>query len=218
MAEISPAILTNSQADFRNKYAELLPLAHLFRELHVDFIDGKFLPNTTIQPGDSCRIQAPFKATAHLMTNNPQQYFAILKNEGYSTVVVHFEAFEDKSQLFSAIQLADTLGLRIGLAINPETKLHEVGGFIEKFSLIQLMGIHPGSQGQQFIPATLDRIRELKNLRKDVIISVDGGINPESAKACVEAGANVIVAGSYIVKSEHPKQAIEELLKEINTK
>lgn len=218
MAEIAPAILTHDPGDFRKQYAELLPLAHLFRQLHVDFVDGKFLPTNTIMPGDSCRIRAPFKAVAHLMVEEPQKYFAILKNEGYSTVLIHFEAYKDKSMLFGAIQLAQTLGLQIGLAINPETKLHEVGGFLGKFSIIQLMGIHPGSQGKEFMPETLDKIRELKNLRKDAIIYVDGGMHPGPARECVEAGADVIVAGSYIVRSDHPKQAIEELLQDIQTK
>jgi ribulose-phosphate 3-epimerase len=217
MAEIVPAILTNDPSDFRKKYAELFSLSHHFRKLHVDFIDGEFLPNKTLMPGDECRLRTDFALSAHLMTYKPENYFAILKNCGYSEVLVHYEAFDDKEDINKAYELAGTLGLSIGLVLNPETDLHQAAKFVQKFRLLQLMGVHPGAQGKEFILKTLDRIRELKQLKKDAIISVDGGIKPGIAKLCRDAGADFIVVGSAILHSNHPKQILEELVREALT-
>ncbi len=211
MAEIAPAILSNDISDFRKKYAELFALSHHFRQLHVDFIDGKFLPQKTLMPGELCRLKAPFEFTAHFMTLNPKNYFALAKNEGYSTVLFHFEAFENKQEILSTLDLAKTLGLRAGLVLNPETKLRDAAKFIPRFQIIQLMSVHPGSQGQEFIPETLDKIRELRSLTKSVIISVDGGIKVGIARRIAEAGANILVAGAAILKAEDEEASIEAL-------
>lgn len=218
MAEIVPAILTNDISDFRKKYAELFALSQHFKELHVDFIDGKFLPNKTILPGHDCRIRAPFRATAHFMTLDPKQYFALAKNEGYSTVLFHFEVFENKNEVLETRDLAQTLGLRVGLVLNPETKLHYAGKFLKEFQIIQLMGVHPGKQGGEFVPGTIDKIQELRALSKSVIISVDGGIKVGIAKQCVQAGANILVAGSAILRAEDEEAALESLQHDIKIK
>ncbi len=218
MAEIVPAILSNDESDFRHKYAELFALSHYFRELHVDFIDGKFLPQQTLMPGNTCRIKAPFRVTAHLMTLNPKNYFALAKNEGYSTILFHFEAFKDHNEILDAIDLGRALDLRIGLVLNPETKLHQVAKFITKVDIIQLMSVHPGHQGGEFIPETFERVRELRQLSKSVIISVDGGIKVGIAKQLVQAGADILVAGSAILRAQDEESAIEALQTDIETK
>lgn len=158
---------------------------------------------------------APFELMAHLMAYDPDQYFSHCKVLGFSWVIIHYEAFHLKTEIDDAIDAARKLGLKIGLAINPETKPYKIALFIKRVDMIQLMGVHPGAQGRPFEYETLEKIKELKKLTKSVIICVDGGAKIGIAKQIAEAGADWIIAGSSIVKSEHPKQAIEELLIDI---
>ncbi|MBX4187339.1 MAG: hypothetical protein KW802_03765 [Candidatus Doudnabacteria bacterium] len=190
MTEISPAILTNDVADFRQKYAELFALSHHFKMLHVDFADGVFVDNKTIMPRDMNFIKtSPLVLVAHLMMFNPQRYFWDVRKHGFKWVLIHFEAYDDKDELEQAIEHGKSMGLKVGLAVNPETPLHSLGKFIEKVEMIQLMGIHPGAQGREFIHQTYDRVKELRALSKNVIISVDGGVKKTIAKKLVQAGA-----------------------------
>lgn len=217
MAEIIPAILTNDISDFRKKYAELFALSHYFKRMHIDFVDGEFLPNKTVMPDDLPKMtNAPFELMAHFMTYEPDQYFSHCKVLGFKWVIIHYEAFHLKTDIDDVIDAARKLGLKVGLAINPETKPYQIALFLKRVDMIQLMGVHPGAQGRPFEYETLDKIRELKKLMKSVIICVDGGAKIGTAKQIAEAGADWIIAGSAIVKAEHPKQAIEELVAEIN--
>lgn len=215
MVEIVPAILTNDISDFRKKYAELFAASHYFTKLHVDFADGEFVGNTTIQPKDLAFLKTPLTLVAHFMTFNPGAYFEDAKRVGFKWVLFHFEAFQNDQDITQAIGAALTLGLKPGLAVNPETPLFKIAKFIGKVSLVQLMGIHPGAQGRQFIPETLDKVRELRALSKHVIISVDGGVKVGIARQCVKAGADIIVAGSAILKAEDEEAAIETLKADI---
>ena len=219
MTEIAPAILTNDLSDFRHKYAELFALSQHFKSLHVDFIDGQFLPGKTLLPADLEFLKtSPFLLTAHLMVKNPQQYFQAAKSAGFERVVFHYEALKTPEETEETIKLAQGLGLKFGIAINPETPLQSLGPLLNQFGLVQLMGVHPGSQGQEFVPAVLDKVRQLRQLSKSVIISVDGGVKVGLAHKLVEAGADILVAGSAILKSEDEEQAIEALRHDIETK
>lgn len=215
MSEIIPAILTNDISDFRKKYAELFALSHYFTKLHVDFIDGEFLPNRTVMPDDLPKMNSPFELMAHFMAYEPDQYFSHAKVLGFKWVIIHYEAFHLKTEIDLAIAAARKLGLKVGMAINPETKPYQIALFIKRVDMIQLMGVHPGEQGRPFEYETIEKVKELKKLTKNVIISVDGGAKVGIARQLAEAGADYIIAGSAIAKSPHPKQAIEELLEDI---
>ena len=217
MPEIIPAILTNDISDFRKKYAELFGLSHYFKKLHIDFVDGEYLPNKTVMPDDLPKMNSPFELMAHFMAYNPVQYFSHCKVLGFTWIIIHFEAFHVRAEIDDAISAARKLGLKVGLAINPETKPYQIAVFIRRVDMIQLMGVHPGAQGRPFEYETLDKVRELKKLFKSVIICVDGGAKLGTAKQIAEAGADWIIAGSALSKSEHPKLAIEELLEDIKT-
>ena len=222
MTEIVPAILSNDISDFRKKYAELFALSHYFNQLHVDFADGNFVNNQTLMPAELGFLSASGKKSsfilaAHLMTFNPQRYFQDAKNSGFKWVLFHLEAFARDSEVEEAIGKAKNLGLKAGLVINPETPLHKATKFFEQVGLIQLMGIHPGVQGRKFIPATIEKIHELRNISKNVIISIDGGIKVGIARQCVQAGADILVAGSAILKAENEGAAIEALKADIET-
>lgn len=215
MAEIVPAILTNDISDFRKKYAELFALSQHFTKLHLDFADGKFVSNTTITPHD-----LPFMKTSrlelvgHLMTMNPERYFWDLRKHNILTVLFHYEAV-DESDIDHIIDHGHSMGLKMGLVLNPETPLHKIGKYLQNVDLVQLMGIHPGAQGRQFMSETLAKVKELRSLSKSAIISVDGGVKVGIAHKLAIAGANVIVAGSSIVLAADHKRALEDIKKDI---
>lgn len=217
MAEIVPAILTNDQSDFRHKYSLLFALGHYFKKLHVDFADGEFVRSKTVEPRDVVNFlrSSPFELGAHLMMENPGKHLKDLKEAGFKAVIIHFEAMGAlAAEAFIAGALE--LGLTPGMAINPETPLPKAARFIKTLNLIQLMGVHPGRQGRSFIPETLERIREIKRLAKHATVVVDGGIKPGIARECAKAGADLIIAGSSILKATNPRLAIEFLTAEVH--
>lgn len=218
MTELVPAILTNDISDFRKKYSELFVLSHLFSKLHVDFIDDKFIHNKTVMPADLLFLKnSPLTLVAHFMTLEPKQYFKDCVKAGFKFVLFHFEAFKKEKEIDETIRAAEDLGLKAGLVINPDTPLFMAAKFIKNGSLIQLMGIQPGFQGQPFMPSTIKKIKELRALSKNVIISVDGGIKVGVARACAKAGADILVAGSAILRSEDEEMAIEVLKADVES-
>lgn len=216
MTEIVPAILTNDINDFRKKYADLFALSHHFKKMHVDFADGEFVKNETILPGQMPFVRySAMIMMAHLMTFKPQKYFWDLKKHGFKWILFHAEAIETEEEMLHVIDHGKSMGMKMGLVINPETPLHKIGKYITKVDLIQVMGIHPGFQGQTFMPSTIDKIRELRSLSKHVIISLDGGVKVGIAKQAVEAGVNQLVAGSSITEAPDYLAAIEALQADI---
>ena len=216
MTEIIPSILTNDISDFRKKYAELFGLRQHFSKLHVDFADGEFVPNKTLMPNELVFLNnSTLFLIAHFMSLDPKKYFQAAKKAGFKEVLFHFEALPDPKEIDETIDAANNLWLKPGIALNPETPLYKLGKFIHKVQHIQIMSIHPGAQGRDFMPETLEKIRELRSLSKNVIISVDGGIKVGIAKQCALAGADRLVAGSTILRSENEEHAIEALIEDV---
>jgi ribulose-phosphate 3-epimerase len=213
-----PAILTNDVSDFRKKYSELFVLSHYFTKLHIDFADNEFVNNKTIMPADLSFLRnSPLTLMAHFMTYDPKQYFKDCAKAGFKFVFFHFEAFDNERQINETIKAAQDLGLTPGLAINPDTPLYKAAKLIQKMNLIQIMGIRPGFQGLEFMPSTISRIKELRALGKNAIICVDGGIKVGIAKQCAKAGADILIAGSAIVRSQNEETAIEALRSDVET-
>jgi ribulose-phosphate 3-epimerase len=215
MAELVPAILTNDVNDFRKQYAELFALSHYFKRLHVDFIDGEYLPNKTLTMDQLDFLDSSFVLGAHFMTLNPKQYFEEAKKIGFEWGLFHLDVFNHEQEILNTIGEAERLGLKTALALNPSISLHSAAEFLDKVHAIQIMGVHPGAQGRAFDEKVIEKVRELKSLKKNAIISVDGGVSVQNAKQLVQAGADILVVGSAIAKSQNKKQTIEELLREI---
>ncbi|MGE5298005.1 MAG: hypothetical protein ACM3KM_02495 [Acidobacteriaceae bacterium] len=211
MTEIIPAIMTNDISDFRKKYAELFALSHFFTKIHVDFSDGDFVEGKTIEVKQLNFLKSTSTLIAHLMVNNPKDYFQDVKNAKFKFVSFHFESFEQESEITETIAEAKKFGLKTGLCINPETKLYEAAKFLDKVDFVQLMGVVPGGQGRAFEPSTIDKIKELRKLLKSGIICVDGGIKVGIVRDCVLAGANWLTAGSAIWRSDNQRLAVEAL-------
>lgn len=215
MSELVPAILTNDVSDFRIKHAELLAIGHYFSKLHVDFIDGEFLPNPTLMPRDLSFLDSPFQLMAHFMAYDPKQYFEAIRKIGFAWALIHYEAFDSDQEILDTIKAGAEMGLGMGLCINPETPLHKCAKILPHVRLVQIMGVHPGAQGRPFEPSTLEKIKELKSLTRDCVVSIDGGMRLGIANKAEKAGADLIIIGSAILRSSHPKEALEAFRREL---
>ena len=171
--------------------------------IHIDIMDGKFVENKTWTVSEIKKITSCSKLPldVHLMVENPSKYieeFALL-NTNY--IAFHYEAVKDIDKMINEIK---KYGLKVGIAINPETSEEVVFPYLSRIDEVLIMSVHPGKSGQLFIESTLDKIERLKNeiLRQNVktIISVDGGINEETGKLCLQKGIDMLVSASYIHK------------------
>ncbi len=194
---LSPSLLS---IDFNNieKNANVLDEAGV-KWYHLDVMDGAFVPNISFGPPV---IKAIRKITdaffdVHLMINEPKRYIDAFKDAGADILTIHYEACEDLDETISLIRKA---GLKVGLAINPETDTKVLKPYIDKVDMILIMSVHPGFGGQKFMPVAIEKLNKVKEwsekINPDLLIEVDGGINFDNVSTVLDAGANVIVAGS----------------------
>lgn len=211
--QIAPSILS---ADFGKLNAEIATVEPYVDLLHVDIMDGHFVPNITMGPPVVKNIQTKLPVDLHLMIEHPEMYIEEFVKaataKGLSkdkvSVTVHQEACK---HLHRVIQLIKSFGVKAAVSINPATPVEMIRDILGDLDMVLIMSVNPGFGGQKFIPVALEKIREIRKLKPDLDIEVDGGINSETAKLCIEAGANILVAGSYIFGAEDRKKAIESL-------
>lgn len=188
--------------------------------LHIDIMDGHFVPNLTMGPQAVAAINrsTPMFLDVHLMIYNPYDYVERFVEAGADMLTIHLEATEDVAETLEYIRKCN---IKAGLAFCPETSVSMILKYLDKCDMILLMTVHPGFGGQAFMPEVLDKIaftREMCNkLNIPLDIEVDGGINPETAHQCVEAGANVLVSGSYLFSAPRMDEAIQTLKSVNNT-
>lgn len=184
--------------------------------LHIDIMDGHFVPNLTMGPKI---VSALNRATdlfldVHLMIYNPFDFVERFIEAGADRLTFHFEATEDVEDTLNYIRKS---GIKAGLAFCPETSMEMIPKYLDQCDLVLIMTVHPGFGGQAFMPEVIDKIVftkaacEKRNLAAD--IEVDGGIDDKTAKQCVNAGANVLVSGTYLFKAPNMKEAIVKLRK-----
>lgn len=181
---------------------------------HLDVMDGNFVPNISYGP---MIIEFIRKATTkicdvHLMIENPGNYAEVFKKAGADILTVHYEACP---HLHRNIQQVKSLGMKAGVAINPHTNIEVLKDVIKDIDLVLVMSVNPGFGGQSFISNTLDKIKDLRQLiaqqHANVLIEIDGGVTLDNAKDIVNAGANVLVAGNTVFKSNNPTETIAKL-------
>ena len=178
--------------------------------IHIDVMDGHFVPNLTFGPFMVKAVNSISKLPldVHLMISNPQQYISEFAASGASIITVHQEACV---HLDRSIQLIKQCNCRAGVAINPATPVSALEAIVEIVDLILIMSVNPGFGGQKFIPYTLNKIREIKDMalvkNPSCLIEVDGGINEQTALEAVNAGADIIVAGQSVFKQDSIKTA-----------
>jgi len=211
--EIEPSIYAS---DFSRLGEQLGSLrAAGAKVFHFDVGDGHFIPEITIGPVVAAAI-SPLtrgwgaKLDCHLMVSEPEKHFEAIAKAGGDSVTFHVEACDEPAR---AIGHARSLGLGVGLALNPETAVEDAARAVDGADLVLCMSIHPGYSGQAFMPEALDRIGRLRELLPSgVRLQVDGGINSESARAARDAGADLLVAGSAIFWKDDPAAAYAELV------
>ena len=203
MIKLAPSILS---ADFARLGEQIAEAARAGADyIHVDVMDGHFVPNITIGAPvvASIRTVTSLPLDVHLMIEQPEQYISEFVKAGADIITVHVEA---SPQLYGAIQLIRELGVKAGVSINPPTPLSAVEEFIPHVDLILIMSVNPGFGGQSFIPITLAKIATMRRILDDRGLSaeleVDGGITAGNAPTIVKAGANVLVAGNSIFRAE----------------
>jgi ribulose-phosphate 3-epimerase len=202
--QVSPSILA---ADFSQLGNEIKRLEEGGADLiHVDVMDGHFVPNLTIGPPviKALKKNCSIKFDVHLMISPVHEYIEAYSNAGADIITIHPEATEDLSASIAKIK---DLGKKVGVSLNPETKVSVIKNYLDQIDLVLIMSVNPGFGGQKFMPKVLDKIKELKNIQKehniDFDIEIDGGINFENSKIAIEAGANILVSGTTIFKSNN---------------
>ena len=211
MKLIAPSILS---ADFSRLGEEIKAIEGVGADwIHVDVMDGHFVPNITIGP---VVVEAVKRATelpldVHLMIENPDQYLEDFVRAGSDTLTVQAEACV---HLHRTIQAIKALGVKAGVALNPSTPISTIEWILEEVDMVLIMSVNPGFGGQKFITQALQKIKELKSMIRaknlDVLIEVDGGINLKTIESVAKAGADVFVAGSAIFGSADYGETIRE--------
>ncbi len=223
--QICPSILSGDFGQLANEAKRLEEAGA--DAIHIDIMDGHFVPNLTLGPRAVAAIRRATKLflDVHIMIYNPFDYVEILVQSGADRITFHFEATEDIEDIIHFIRKC---GKKAGLAFRPETSFSMIPKYLDKCDMVLLMTVSPGFGGQKFMPEVIEKVRlareycEKHGIRQGGIIKqglslppfdiqVDGGVNLETARACIEAGANILVSGNFLFSRPNMKQAIADL-------
>lgn len=216
MVKVAPSILA---ADFANLQQEIQIVEEAGADwIHIDVMDGHFVPNITMGPlvVDAIRPHTKLPLDVHLMIEQPDLYIEAFVKAGADIITVHVEACK---HLHRTLQFIRSLGAKPGVVLNPHTPIETIQHVLNDVDVVLFMTVNPGFGGQAFIPEVLDKVKALSQLKQqkglDFEIEIDGGVNSSTVVDCVEAGATVVVAGSAIYGAQDKKLALK-VIKEAN--
>ena len=213
MTLISPSLLS---ADFLNLEKEIILLQESGADmLHLDIMDGHFVPNLTFGPDivKAMKDKTKLPLDVHLMINQPENWLRAYSNAGADIITIHPESTKHLDRTISQIK---ELGIKAGVALLPTTNINILEYILDKIDLILVMSVNPGFGGQKFMDNQLSKIAKLSKLitNKNIILAVDGGINNETAPLCVASGANMLISGNYIFSGNYKERI--DILKQIS--
>lgn len=211
MKEIIPALLSNDIQEIKDNLAKLEGLVDWAQ---IDIMDNRFVPNISIPVKDLTGVETGLKLEAHLMILSPEKVFNDCEDAHIKRVFFHFEAVDDVNFVLGQMKDYD---FEKGIAINPETPISKIGPYLDKIDLVLFLSVNPGFQGRGFIESVLEKVKELRKMRPEIKIEIDGGIKAENIKKVSDSGVDYIVAGSAVLKGGDIEGNLRRLREEIKS-
>ena len=207
MKSVVPSVLTNDYNELERKIRILEQLTDV---IQIDIMDGELVPNVSLGAEEVKKANPKSKLEIHLMVKNPKAYIEPFANIGAFRAIFHIESDDDPLEVIDEIK---KYNMEPGIAINPPTPLDKILPFINLVDVVLVMGVNPGFQGQKFIPETLDKVKAIKKIRPEILIELDGGVNPEIGPNLISAGVDILNVGSFLFKEGDVKENWERMQK-----
>lgn len=214
---VSPSLLAVDKNNFKSAIDQVIKLGAKY--IHFDVMDEEFIGHTSFSYDDFKKIKTMHKVNndVHLMVAKPYEYAQEYAKLGADIITIHYEALKDDTLRFDCLNAIKKLGVKVGISIKPKTPVEKVLPFLHLVDLVLVMSVEPGLGGQSFIEGSLDKIRKCRDYidlnKLNVLIEVDGGVNETTGPLCYKAGADLLVAGSYLFNHDDIKERYEKLVK-----
>lgn len=214
MVQIIPAILATTEEDYKKRIQQIEE-SSLFegKWVQIDLMDNKFVQNKSVSPEIIAKFPTKLRLEAHLMVEYPENWIDELVKTNVDRIIFPVEDIEGVKERINHIR---NHGKQVGLSINPETSVSDLEPFLDEIDIVLVMSVHPGFQGQNFLPEVLSKIEEIKQKRDDLSVEVDGGISEETAKQVIDAEADYLVIGSTLFKYGNLKEGLERITSAIS--